>query len=288
MYVYYIRNKKNGMGYVGQTNNMTTRMRTHFNTGTIYADTIFQAEGKENFDIKIVFTSDNQNEINEKEKYYIKKYNTLYPNGYNIAEGGVNNFLGGSNPQALITTEEAQWIVDNRDKTEKDLYVICPFKDRITYRNFCSIYRQETWSHLVGKSCTVNNLSHKGEESGNHTYTNQEVYDIREDFKNGVYFEDSWIKHGSKGSLSSFYNIYLGKGYKNVHYDVYTEENYLKHRPDRSGENNGRAKLTVEDVKKIREIYGQTKQYTDLYKMYPQVSKTSIRNVCLYKTWKNI
>lgn len=27
-------------------------------------------------------------ELNEKEKYYIKKYNSLFPNGYNISEGG--------------------------------------------------------------------------------------------------------------------------------------------------------------------------------------------------------
>ena len=46
----------------------------------------------------------------------------------------------------------------------------------------------------------------------------------------------------------SFYQIYIGQGYPNIHTDVYTTENKLKHRPDHSGQNNGRAKMTNEDV----------------------------------------
>ena len=39
--------------------------------------------------------------------------------------------------------------------------------------------------------------------------------------------------------------------------DVYTEENKKKHKPNHSGENNGHAKLTKQDVLKIRELHAQ-------------------------------
>lgn len=84
-------------------------------------------------------------------------------------------------------------------------------------------------------------------------------------------------------SLNSFYQLYIGRGYVNVHYDVYTEENKLKHRPDHNGENNGRAKLTKEDVIKIRELH-KTLSNSEIYKLYPQVSTTSIRNIINRKT----
>lgn len=108
MFIYYIKNKKDGKGYIGQTNNMEIRMRTHFNSGTLYADKIFQREGRDNFDIRILFSSEDRSIINEKEKFFIKTLNTLYPYGYNISEGGQNNFLGQGNPHAKITRDEAQ------------------------------------------------------------------------------------------------------------------------------------------------------------------------------------
>lgn len=56
-----------------------------------------------------------------------------------------------------------------------------------------------------------------------------------------------------------------------------------------SGENNGRAKLTKEDVIKIRKMHEKDNvSNSEIYKMYPQVSTTSIRNIINYKTWKTL
>ena len=65
--------------------------------------------------------------------------------------------------------------------------------------------------------------------------------------------------------------------------DVYTEENRKKHKPDHSGSNNGRAKVTEEDVKKIRKL-ALTISKPEIYKLYPQLSSTSIRNIIDRKT----
>lgn len=45
--------------------------------------------GKENFKKEILYIAKNEEDMNEKEKYYIKKYNSLYDaNGYNMTFGG--------------------------------------------------------------------------------------------------------------------------------------------------------------------------------------------------------
>lgn len=44
--------------------------------------------GTENFYVELLEKVDNENSLDEREKYYIKKYNSLTPNGYNIVNGG--------------------------------------------------------------------------------------------------------------------------------------------------------------------------------------------------------
>ena len=40
--------------------------------------------GLENFEFEILDTASNQEELDKKQKEYIKKYNSLEPNGYNL------------------------------------------------------------------------------------------------------------------------------------------------------------------------------------------------------------
>ncbi len=40
--------------------------------------------GLENFEFEILDTASNQEELDRKQKEYIKKYNSLEPNGYNL------------------------------------------------------------------------------------------------------------------------------------------------------------------------------------------------------------
>ena len=287
MYIYLITNLVNNKKYVGQTSDYQRRMRQHKTQNDQLIDQKIQEYGINNFSFEILEENLSPEEANEKEKYYIKVFNSLIPNGYNIHTGGKNNSIGEENPLAKITEAEAQWILDNRNIPEQVLYEKCVFKDRISYNHFRQIYIGNAWSHLTTQTQPANNLSHKGEDSGYHCYTNQEVYAIREDYRNGVHFKDAWEKSGKKMTIDSFYQLYIGRGYTNIHYDVYTDENKAKHKPDHSGENHGRAKSTKEDVIKIREL-STILSNSEIYKLYPQVSSTSIRNIINYKTWKNI
>ena len=42
--------------------------------------------GLENFDFEILDSASTQEELNRKQKEYIKKYNSLEPHGYNLPE----------------------------------------------------------------------------------------------------------------------------------------------------------------------------------------------------------
>lgn len=95
-YIYKVTNKINGKIYIGQTNNFEKRKREHLTDKRTNHQAFKRAlnkYGEDGFDWKIIDKCLTKNEINLKEKYYIKFYNSKVPNGYNIADGGE----GGSN-----------------------------------------------------------------------------------------------------------------------------------------------------------------------------------------------
>lgn len=90
--IYKITNKLNNKCYIGQSNNPVRRWNKHKNcinnNDDVSKSAIHDAirkYGVENFDFTIIGWFD---DYNNKEKYYIKYYNSLVPNGYNITEGG--------------------------------------------------------------------------------------------------------------------------------------------------------------------------------------------------------
>lgn len=92
-YTVYLRtNKVNGKQYVGQTNNFRLREKQFNRINQRYANKILtkdrQEFGLENFKLKVLANVDTQEEAWELERKYIKEFNTKYPNGYNMSDGG--------------------------------------------------------------------------------------------------------------------------------------------------------------------------------------------------------
>ena len=90
--IYKITNKLNNKCYIGQSNDPNRRWDKHkfeasskYDIGRSAIHDAIRAFGIENFDFSILGWFD---DYNEKEKYYIKHYNSLVPNGYNIMPGG--------------------------------------------------------------------------------------------------------------------------------------------------------------------------------------------------------
>lgn len=79
--IYKITNKNNNKSYIGQSIHCGKRLDEHSKGGQ-FIDEIIQLEGIENFDFNILKEVDKK-ELSYWEDYYIIKYNTLFPNGYN-------------------------------------------------------------------------------------------------------------------------------------------------------------------------------------------------------------
>lgn len=93
-YIYELKNNINGKSYVGQTIDIQKRIWKHKsiaktknykNTNKFYTDLdLFWID---NFTL-IILESCDENLLDKKERYWIKKLNTIEPNGYNILVGG--------------------------------------------------------------------------------------------------------------------------------------------------------------------------------------------------------
>ena len=91
--VYYILNTDNGKGYVGQTIiGIENRWKQHqywTNMSSPYAlYAAIRKYGISLFTIEQVDSASCLEELNEKEKSYIQKFDTFGPNGYNMTAGG--------------------------------------------------------------------------------------------------------------------------------------------------------------------------------------------------------
>jgi len=99
MIIYKVTNNINGKIYIGQTiNSLDKRWKRHtwkctINKISMAITKAISKYGKENFTIEEIDKADSIKELNEKEIHYIKLYNSLSPNGYNLTTGGDNKRL---------------------------------------------------------------------------------------------------------------------------------------------------------------------------------------------------
>ena len=98
-YIYEIKNLVNNKRYIGQTTNSNgCRWNGTFdyvkNQYNQYLYNSVKKYGEINFETKIIDTAKNQEELNKKEDYWIKFFNTMNNKfGYNFREGGSNGKL---------------------------------------------------------------------------------------------------------------------------------------------------------------------------------------------------
>lgn len=294
MYLYKITNNINQKIYIGITNDYKKRWANH-GLGNSAISQAIKKYGKENFTFEVLFKNVSIDEIDELEIKQIQKYNSLAPNGYNIAKGGRYNkggnkpLFGNENGHSLLSYEEAKYIKEHRNEPMYVLYNL--YSEKISYETFKKVYKNKTYLNIIPTVPEYpNNIQFSSQFSSKAKLGYDEVCELREQYYKGIYWKEAYEKYKNLyPSEIVFWKIYTGRQYSLVKPEVFTEERKNFHASLGSqGSKNGRAKLTEEDVKKIRELHRKGINNSDIYVLYPQVSKTSIRDIINKKTWKNI
>jgi hypothetical protein len=146
--IYKAENKENGKIYIGQTNNtLEKRIKDHLNVRCfqiknseedMFFHEILQSYGENYFTFEIIDKSNSDTELNEKEKYWIKFYNSTNSDfGYNKLSGG----KGYKTPMFYDGSESEEVFLRNnsiRYSKDETLYkgnmklIKCPFCGYIT------------------------------------------------------------------------------------------------------------------------------------------------------------
>jgi group I intron endonuclease len=120
--IYIIKNNINDKVYIGQAKNTKKRFDSHCkpssaNDGDLVSVAISKY-GKNNFYYEIL--EEQIEDYNEKELYWIKYYNSIVPNGYNILPGGNEPpvIRGESHPESILSSEQVEQLTNDLKNTE--------------------------------------------------------------------------------------------------------------------------------------------------------------------------
>ncbi|QIW89883.1 homing endonuclease [Bacillus phage Izhevsk] len=101
MIIYKVTNLTNNKIYIGKTKNLSYRKYTHkcqalTRDSNTYFHKAIRKYGWENFKWEVIDETETDEELNEKESYWIEKYNSnIQTVGYNMSNGGEGNALIG-------------------------------------------------------------------------------------------------------------------------------------------------------------------------------------------------
>jgi group I intron endonuclease len=134
--VYLTTNLINGKQYVGS--HCTDIEDGYIGSGFALITSI-KKYGKNNFERKILESCEDLNDARKLEEYYIEKYNTLSPNGYNISPtGGMGNFGRHSEESKIKLSLSLKNFWKNLSEDEKNKIILSKFKGK-TYEEICGI-----------------------------------------------------------------------------------------------------------------------------------------------------
>jgi group I intron endonuclease len=94
-YLYRITNTTNGKVYIGQSIDTNSRWRSHRREAskdnpTSMISKAIKKYGNDSFEFEVIASCKTWKDANDTETLLVKQYNSLVPNGYNVALGGYN------------------------------------------------------------------------------------------------------------------------------------------------------------------------------------------------------
>lgn len=224
--IYKITNLIDGKSYIGLSTHIEDRWQYHktpYNWKREKDKLLYRAitkYGIENFNFEVLEECLPE-ELSEKEKYYVEKYDT-YKNGYNMTAGG-EDYHGEGHPKHKLSKEDIIDIRTRYDNLErrKDVYQL--YKDRIGESGFSKIWKGETWKDVMMEVYTPENklyhlhdTGNKGSENGRSRLTENEVKQIRLRRKNGERLKEVYEDYKDKLTYGSFTNVWTYQNWKNI------------------------------------------------------------------------
>lgn len=224
--IYKITNSINNNSYIGLSTHLEDRWKYHkdpYNWERENSKILYKAikkYGIENFKFEILEEC-LASELSDKEKYYIKLYNT-YLNGYNMTAGGEDN-QGESHPGHKLTEKDVIDIRTRYDNLERRNIVYQDYKDRIGESGFSKIWKGETWKSIMmnvytkeNKEYHLHDTANRGSKNGRAKITEEDVKNIRLRRKNGEALKDVYEDYKNKLTKGSFTNIWSYQNWKNI------------------------------------------------------------------------
>lgn len=166
--IYQYTNQINGKQYIGQTINPEQRFKQHKSSAFNKNDKDYEAPlhrafrkyGYENFTYEILMEEYNNDIdlLNLIESYYIQKYNSKIPNGYNILDGGKNSEREYSEESkekmrwshASLTKEEVEFLREayKNHQSPTEIYKN-KYENKMHWQSFMNIWTGKRYSSVM-------------------------------------------------------------------------------------------------------------------------------------------
>jgi group I intron endonuclease len=123
--IYKIKNLINGKIYIGQTKRaIQKRWAQHCKMRKDMAiGNAINKYGKENFEISIVCHCETQEELNHREAFCIKKFNSMSPKGYNLKAGGEGNVYSDESKKKMSISHKGKILTPEHKKRISDWFL---------------------------------------------------------------------------------------------------------------------------------------------------------------------
>lgn len=146
--IYKITEKDTGYCYIGQAVDLNRRLREHKNAySNQLIDRYIREKGKDNFSFEIIEECD-ISQLNEREKYYIEKFNS-YRNGFNQTPGGTTFSPAKGEKVNTAKLKDSEILAYRKrfvNEQIKDLYK--EVETKISYSSFERAMLGGTYRHL--------------------------------------------------------------------------------------------------------------------------------------------
>lgn len=235
--IYLITNLKTNKVYVGQAVRLLERWGEHLRAGqpelyssknerdsNSYLHRSMNKYGINNFSFKILELCSRE-QLNEKEKYWIEKYQSNNnEKGYNLTNGGQDSFAlkGENHSQAKLSQKDVnkiKYLLKENKKDYNEILILFPSitKSTLSMINTGKIWVDEKEEYPLRKA----DFGNKGCKNPRAKYTEEEVMEIRKLYSKGA-TPTELHKLYSKGSKSAIESIIYGKTYK--HLPIYNKK----------------------------------------------------------------